>query len=668
MSFTETIIGFAHHHPSLVGLVIFLCAMSEAIVVVGALVPGSAIIIVLAGVVGAGRGHILPLVAAATAGAILSDGISYWIGRRYGMRLKEFWPFRKRPDLFDSGAGFFERHGGKSVLIGRFLPGLRAVIPLAAGALGMRAAIFFSASIASALVWASVHILPAAGAGVVLTVVGRISGRLVGAFLAFLVLIGLAAFAARLVASVAVPRLYAAYARAIARLGTARSPFLRRAGAWLDPARANLRAHILWGLVLLACAIGIAGIIRELVNGEALVRADGAISQLAQTFRTPPADRIMVTIASFGDGLVIAAAVAVLIATLFASGARRSAALVATVFLATAAFVPLIRFAFQEQRPADLYPGFELFAFPSSQATLAALFCGVVAVLAAPSLNATGRIVTWAIGLLFAAMVGVARIYLDAQWPSDVFAGLLIGLAVTAIFALIFKDFEGEVEKSIQIPIIAFAGFLAVGGAKAAITLDEAVLRYAPKISVQEIAAADWLADRWRSLPLRRGDLLGEIEEPIIAQIAANPDQIAAALAPLGWQRAEPFAATDLLFFLIPAGPLDAFPPLPLMNSGRLPALTLTHGEVDGQRRMVLRFWRSDFTLRSGDVARAILLSSLTEEHVAHPYQALTVLSDPAPGATALAAVRAALVGLGASGLQVADRRGNLGPVQLIGP
>ncbi len=374
MSFTQTILGFAHHHPSLIGLVIFLAAMFEAIVVVGALVPGSAIIIILAGFVGAAHGRILPLVLAATAGAILADAGSFFFGRHYGARLREFWPFRTRPELIHHGTNFFERHGGKSVLFGRFLPGLRAVIPVAAGMLGMRSVIFFSASFVSALAWASIHIVPAAGAGVVLIVVGHISGRLIGAVLGFLVLLIVAAFLARLVANVIAPRLSAAYGTAIAGLAEAENPSLRRIGAWLDPARRNLRAHVVWGVVLLACTIGVSGIVRDLMNGDPLVRADAAISQLAQSLRTLLLDRLVVVTAAFGDSLAIAAATIVLLLVLVTSGARRTAVLVATVFIATAAFVPLIRFAFNEQRPLDLYPSFEAFTFPSSQATFTALF------------------------------------------------------------------------------------------------------------------------------------------------------------------------------------------------------------------------------------------------------------------------------------------------------
>ena len=73
----------------------------------------------------------------AVSGAVLGNSVSYWIGRRYGGGLARLWPFSLEPDLLPNGMRFFERHGGKSVFIGRFFGPIRAVIPLAAGIMRM---------------------------------------------------------------------------------------------------------------------------------------------------------------------------------------------------------------------------------------------------------------------------------------------------------------------------------------------------------------------------------------------------------------------------------------------------------------------------------------------------------------------------------------------------
>ena len=60
----------------------------------------------------------------------------------------------RHPELLPRGIEFFERHGGKSVFIGRFFGPIRAVIPLAAGVMRMPRGRFWFANVTSALVWA----------------------------------------------------------------------------------------------------------------------------------------------------------------------------------------------------------------------------------------------------------------------------------------------------------------------------------------------------------------------------------------------------------------------------------------------------------------------------------------------------------------------------------
>ena len=79
-----------------------------------------------------------PLITATTAGAVAGDGLAYGIGHRCKGTARQIWPLRRNPTLVDKGTAFIARHGGKAILIARFTPGVRAVVPLAAGILGMR--------------------------------------------------------------------------------------------------------------------------------------------------------------------------------------------------------------------------------------------------------------------------------------------------------------------------------------------------------------------------------------------------------------------------------------------------------------------------------------------------------------------------------------------------
>lgn len=152
-------------NPGLTWAVAFVVAAAESVVVVGALVPGTPILMAIGAAASLGHVSLVGVVAAAVAGAILGDGLSYWAGHRHRERLLGGWPFARRPRLLARGEAFFHRWGALGVATARFLPGVRAVVPVVAGIFGMRPVVFYVANVASAAVWAPVHILPGAAVG-----------------------------------------------------------------------------------------------------------------------------------------------------------------------------------------------------------------------------------------------------------------------------------------------------------------------------------------------------------------------------------------------------------------------------------------------------------------------------------------------------------------------
>ena len=157
---------FIAAHPQWAGLAMFVVAFGESLVFVSLLFPGTALLIATGAVTPGEPLPIASILAGAVLGAIAGDGVSYWIGRRFGHALDQVWPFTRNRELIPSGISFFQRHGGKSVFIGRFFGPVRAVIPLAAGILKMPAGPFWAANVGSAIVWAPGVMLPGALIGV----------------------------------------------------------------------------------------------------------------------------------------------------------------------------------------------------------------------------------------------------------------------------------------------------------------------------------------------------------------------------------------------------------------------------------------------------------------------------------------------------------------------
>ncbi len=150
-------------NPTWSGLTVFTLSMCESLAVVGLFIPGVIVMSIIGGLVSAGVMQIVPTLLWAIAGAIVGDGVSYWIGWRFKHHLPYYWPFSRFPQWLDRGKKFFIHHGSKSIVIGRFVGPVRPFIPVVAGMMSMRPRQFFIANVFSAIIWAPIYMLPGFG-------------------------------------------------------------------------------------------------------------------------------------------------------------------------------------------------------------------------------------------------------------------------------------------------------------------------------------------------------------------------------------------------------------------------------------------------------------------------------------------------------------------------
>jgi len=134
--------------------------MLEASTLLGLLIPGELAVLVGGLLV---HFHKLPLVAALAAaigGAVLGDSLGYTIGRRYGERIRRSrigrWIGKDRWRRADK---HLERRGVLDVIVARFPPVLRTLVPGAAGMAKMPYRRFLVANLIGGSVWATVSVL-----------------------------------------------------------------------------------------------------------------------------------------------------------------------------------------------------------------------------------------------------------------------------------------------------------------------------------------------------------------------------------------------------------------------------------------------------------------------------------------------------------------------------
>ena len=159
-SYLDPLIAFVSANAWLAYLTLFLAALLEAVPVVGSVIPGSTIILALSALVPGGDLKLQWVLLAATAGALLGDGSAFWAGHRSQQEILSAWPLSNYPRVIEQSEAFFRRWGAWAVFFARFVPPIRAFVPITAGSLGMRPSRFFAVNIPAILIWAPAHVLP----------------------------------------------------------------------------------------------------------------------------------------------------------------------------------------------------------------------------------------------------------------------------------------------------------------------------------------------------------------------------------------------------------------------------------------------------------------------------------------------------------------------------
>ena len=159
-SFIDPLIAFVSANAWLAYLTLFLAALLEAVPVVGSVIPGSTIILALSALVPGGELRLEWVLLAAIAGALLGDGSAFWVGHRAQREILSAWPMTNYPRVVAQSEAFFRRWGALAVFFARFVPPIRAFVPITAGALGMPPPRFYAVNIPAILLWAPAHVLP----------------------------------------------------------------------------------------------------------------------------------------------------------------------------------------------------------------------------------------------------------------------------------------------------------------------------------------------------------------------------------------------------------------------------------------------------------------------------------------------------------------------------
>src|SRR4051794_5179246 len=173
-------------------ILFLLVAMESA----GIPLPGETALVAAGVLASQGDMSIVAVIAVAAVAAIAGDNVGYWAGRLGGRALLERWSFLERhaSRVLPWSERFFERHGGKTIFLARFIAVLRVTAAWLAGISKMHWWLFFLWNAAGGIVWAVTVGLVAYYAGHAAAAAISRYGFITGAAIVFLLVIGAFAF------------------------------------------------------------------------------------------------------------------------------------------------------------------------------------------------------------------------------------------------------------------------------------------------------------------------------------------------------------------------------------------------------------------------------------------------------------------------------------------
>jgi membrane-associated protein len=139
-------------------LILFLIVFAETGLVVTPFLPGDSLLFAAGTFAALGSLDLWLLVVLLIAAAILGDTVNYWVGAWVGPRAFSGNVKFLRKDYLDRTHAFYEKHGGKTVILARFVPIIRTFAPFVAGVGAMSYPKFIMYNVVGAVLWVGLFV------------------------------------------------------------------------------------------------------------------------------------------------------------------------------------------------------------------------------------------------------------------------------------------------------------------------------------------------------------------------------------------------------------------------------------------------------------------------------------------------------------------------------
>ncbi len=619
----EPILQWIGQHPTWSGIAVFLISLSESLAIVGLVVPGVVMMTAIGGMIGAGILPAWETMGWAILGAIAGDGISYWLGFHYHAHLRDFWPFSRYPQLLARGENFFKHHGGKSIILGRFIGPVRPMIPVIAGMMDMPPRKFLFFNIASAIVWAPLYSLPGILIGVSLGTLSPHVASRVGLFilLILLALWILYAFVLKIISWIT-----HIIAKALSHSWhhwqqSKQLPWLHHA---LKTAQGTEGGQLGTAILFILTLTGFCLTLSNVLNADGMTYWNEPVYQALRALYSDQLVNWVALFTGLGEQRVLAPVIGIVGLWLLWRH-RITAALCwcGTIGLGIATGF-LLKMLIDSPRPEGLIHLSNEHSFPSGHVLAATLTYGLAAAIIQHSLPNHRRWIPWAITIPLVFFIALSRLYLGLHWFSDIIGSLTLAIAFISLGMLLYRRFEHRLPPA---RLILMPGILTL-----CITISVYSMFFYPKIraelgrqwNTQILVAEDWWQGKNISDLLYRNGAVKRYATVFDVQWLDSLDTIRLFLEHNHWKPVPKLTFGSSVMMLANNPEPDILPVMPKFHQDRLPVLVMEKS-LPNHSRLLLQLWQSDYLTADGT---SLWVGTLRREVMKHPIPLTSVYRE----------------------------------------
>lgn len=595
--------AFLHEHRTLAILITFAIAFAESLAVIGTIVPGSVTMTAVGALVGSG---ILPATSTiiwATVGAFVGDFVSYTFGVYFKDKIRTMWPFSRYPNWLIMGEKFFHKHGGKSVVFGRFVGPARSAVPLIAGALEMPAWRFALAAIPSACLWVIVYM----GPGILL---GALALELPPSTATKFILAILGIIAVTWLTTWFIHFFFRKIAQTVNHFMNKLWQYMRehRTLQWItavldDPRHPEHPQQLTLAFFAAFFAILFVILLWNVANQGFLTALNQPLFELMRSLRNRTVDDIMIGFTLMGDKIPLLIFSFIVLAWLIWAKYYRAAIHWLIITCAGVFLTEFFKHVVHSPRPIAILNPPASFSFPSGHTTLSLCLFGFLAVLIARELPPEKRKIPYWIAAFLVFFIGLSRVYLGVHWLTDVIGGLLIGFFCISVVTLLYRrkptihiNSKTLTTISVSVLLTVWSGFSV---AKFQSTEDDYSL-YWPTLTIDNEM---WWQHQSHSIPVYVVSRLGKPNHALNVEWLGSLDEIRNILLARGWQEHMPKKIDIKGTITELSGQKNQqhhLPIIPQLYQNKAPVMLMTK-TIDGNKQLIFQLWKSNVTIVDND-------------------------------------------------------------------